>query len=148
MLLQGTTTCKQSCWRSSRNSSKTWRGLQRMCKRKEYKTFPSSKSKAKGILKIIHSNVCGPISSSSLSRYVYYVSFIDDFSRKTRFTSWRTKMQFSANSRNSKPWSRTTQKKRSRPFDQIMAENSHQKNKELCKESRIKRELSTPYNPQ
>ena len=41
------------------------------------KTFPSSESKAKGILEIIYSDVCRPISSSSLSRYVYYVSFID-----------------------------------------------------------------------
>ena len=47
------------------------------------KTFPSSESKAKGILEIIHSDVCGPMSSSSLSGYVYYVSFIDNFSRKT-----------------------------------------------------------------
>ena len=47
------------------------------------KTFPSSKSKAKGILEIIHSDVCRPMSSSSLSGYVYYVYFIDDFSRKT-----------------------------------------------------------------
>ena len=47
------------------------------------KTFPSSESKEKGILEIIHSNVCGSMSSISLSGYVYYVSFIDDFSRKT-----------------------------------------------------------------
>ena len=47
------------------------------------KTFPSSESKAKGILEIIHSDVCGPMSSNSLSGYAYYVSFIDDFSRKT-----------------------------------------------------------------
>ena len=47
------------------------------------KTFPSSESKAKGILEIIHFDVCGPMSSCSLSGYVYYVSFIDDFSRKT-----------------------------------------------------------------
>ena len=43
------------------------------------KTFPSSESKARGILEIIHSDVCGPMSSISLSGYVYY----DDFSRKT-----------------------------------------------------------------
>ena len=43
------------------------------------KTFPSSEIKAKGILKIIHSDVCGPMSSISLSVYAYYVSFIDDF---------------------------------------------------------------------
>ena len=47
------------------------------------KTFPSSESKAKGILDIVHSDVCRPMSSISLSRYVYYVSFIDDFSHKT-----------------------------------------------------------------
>ena len=32
---------------------------------------------------MIHSDVCGPMSSSSLSGYVYYVYFIDDFFRKT-----------------------------------------------------------------
>jgi len=47
------------------------------------KTFPSSESKEKGILQIIHFDVCGSMSSSSLSGYVYYVSFIDDFFRKT-----------------------------------------------------------------
>ena len=55
------------------------------------KTFPSSESKAKGILEIIHSNVCGPMSSSSLSEYVYNVSFIDDFSRKTWIYFMKTK---------------------------------------------------------
>ena len=47
------------------------------------KTFPSSESKTKGILEIIHSDVCRrPMSSNSLSGYAYYVSFIDEFSRK------------------------------------------------------------------
>ena len=47
------------------------------------KTFLSSERKDKGILEIIHSDVCGPMYSSSLSEYVYYVFFIDDFSCKT-----------------------------------------------------------------
>ena len=47
------------------------------------KIFPSSEIKAKGILEIIHSDVCSLMSSISLSGYVYYVLFIDDFSRKT-----------------------------------------------------------------
>ena len=46
------------------------------------KTFSSSERKAKGILEIVHSDVCGPMSSISLRGYVYYVSFIDDFSHK------------------------------------------------------------------
>ena len=52
-------------------------------KERTQKTFPSSESKVKGILEIIHSDVCGPMSSNSLSMYVYYVCFIDDFSKKT-----------------------------------------------------------------
>ena len=47
------------------------------------KPFPSSESKAKGILDIIHSDVCGLMATTSLSGYSYYVSFIDDFSRQT-----------------------------------------------------------------
>jgi hypothetical protein len=45
--------------------------------------FPSSDNKAKGILDIVHSDMCGPMIATSLSGYVYYVSFIDDFSCKT-----------------------------------------------------------------
>jgi hypothetical protein len=47
------------------------------------KIFPNNDSKEKGFMDLIHSNVCGPMSATSLSGYVYYVSFIDDFSRKT-----------------------------------------------------------------
>jgi hypothetical protein len=45
--------------------------------------FPKRDSKAKGVLEIIQSDVCVPMPSSSISGYVYYVSFIDDYSRKT-----------------------------------------------------------------
>ena len=45
--------------------------------------FPKSETKTKGTLELIHSNVCRPIPSISLSGYEYYVTFIDDYSRKT-----------------------------------------------------------------
>ena len=67
------------------------------------KTFPSRESKKKGILEIIHSDVCGQMSSSSLSGYLYCVSFIDDFLGRHGFTSSRTKMKYSTSSRNSNP---------------------------------------------
>jgi hypothetical protein len=44
---------------------------------------PKRDNKTEGVLELIHSDVCAPMPSSSISRYVYYVSFIDDFSRKT-----------------------------------------------------------------
>ena len=45
--------------------------------------FRKSDTILEGILELIHSNVCGPMPSTSLSGYVYYVTFIDDYSRKT-----------------------------------------------------------------
>jgi hypothetical protein len=45
--------------------------------------FPKKDNKAEGVLELIHSDVCGPMPSSSISGYVYYVSFIDDYSHKT-----------------------------------------------------------------
>jgi hypothetical protein len=46
-------------------------------------SFPNSYSKSKSVLDIVHSNVCGPMLETSLRGYVYYVSFIDDYSCKT-----------------------------------------------------------------
>jgi hypothetical protein len=46
------------------------------------KAFPRSDNKAQGILDLVHSDVCGPRSSPSLSGFLYYVIFIDDYSRK------------------------------------------------------------------
>ena len=45
--------------------------------------FPKSETKTKGTLELIHSNVCGPMSSTSLSGFEYYITFIDDYSRNT-----------------------------------------------------------------
>jgi hypothetical protein len=55
-----------------------------MCAREEHQepVFSKRDSKAEGVLELIHSDVCGPMPSSSISGYIYYVSFIDDYSRK------------------------------------------------------------------
>jgi hypothetical protein len=45
--------------------------------------FLKRDNKEEGVLELIHSNVCGPMPSSSINGYVYYVSFIDDYSHKT-----------------------------------------------------------------
>ena len=46
------------------------------------KAFPSSDNRAHCILDLVHSDVCGIMSSPSLSDCLYYVIFIDDYSRK------------------------------------------------------------------
>ena len=40
-------------------------------------------NKVDGILDTVHSDVCGPMPSNSLSGYVYYATFIDDYSHNT-----------------------------------------------------------------
>jgi hypothetical protein len=45
--------------------------------------FPSGATRAEGILQLVHSDVFGPVSGPSLGKYIYYVSFIDDFLRNT-----------------------------------------------------------------
>jgi hypothetical protein len=53
-----------------------------MLGKKIKKAIPSSDSRAQDILVPVHSDVCGPMSSPSLSGCLYYVIFIDDYSRK------------------------------------------------------------------
>ena len=46
-------------------------------------SFPSCDTRSEGVLDLVHSNVCGSMSIKSLRGYEYYVTFIDDFSKKT-----------------------------------------------------------------
>jgi hypothetical protein len=38
---------------------------------------------ASGLLQLVHSDLCGPLSSPSFSGCKYFLTFIDDFSRRT-----------------------------------------------------------------
>lgn len=45
-------------------------------------SFPTEGSRATELLEVIHSDLCGPIQTASLGGAKYFVTFIDDFSRK------------------------------------------------------------------
>ena len=53
--------------------------------RKQHRSqFPNGKSwRAKCVLELIHSDICGPINPSSNGGKKYFITFTDDFSRKT-----------------------------------------------------------------
>ena len=53
--------------------------------------FTSSDSRSIGVLDLIHFDLCGPMSSVSLRGFEYYVTFIDDHSRKTLIYFLRSK---------------------------------------------------------
>jgi hypothetical protein len=46
-------------------------------------SFPHSDPRSAGILYLVHTNVCGTMTRRSLSGCEYYLTFIDDYSRKT-----------------------------------------------------------------
>jgi len=110
--------------------------------------FPSSDSKAKGILDIIYSDVCGPMLATSLCRYVYYVSFIDNYSRKSWIYFLKSKDEVFGKFKEFKALIENHSKKR---IKTLRSDNGGEftsgEFNDLCKRSGIKRELST-HNPQ
>ena len=46
-------------------------------------SFPFGGKRVKHILELVRNDVFGPVKVPSLGKSVYYVSFIDDFSRNT-----------------------------------------------------------------
>jgi transposase InsO family protein len=111
--------------------------------------FPKRDSKAEGVLELIHSDVCGPMPSSSISGYVYYVSFIDDYSRKTWIYFLKSKDEVF---NEFKEFKALIENLSERKIKILRSDNGGEyTSKEFvnfCKDVGIKRELTTPYNPQ
>lgn len=112
-------------------------------------SFPNNDGQSKGILDLVHLDVCELMSVPSLSVYLYYVIFIDHFSRKTWIYFLKSKnevfnrfQQFKAlveNQTGKHIWVLRTHNGgefTSNDFD------------DLCRDARIKRELTISYNPQ
>lgn len=56
--------------------------------------FYSSSHKFSDVLDLIHSNVFGPVKVPSISMSIFFVSFIDDYSRRTCIYFLKSKTQF------------------------------------------------------
>ena len=89
------------------------------------------------------------MSSSSLSGYVYYVSFIDDFSRNTWIYIMKNKNEVFSKFKELKALIEHHIEKNIKTFQsENGGEFTSNEFKALCKDSGIKRVLTTPYNPQ
>jgi hypothetical protein len=112
------------------------------------KSFPSSTKRSKGILESIHYDLCGPMYAPSLSGYLYYVLFIDEFSCKSWVYFLKAKsenfnkfQEFKALVEN-----QTRKHTRALKYDNGGEFESHDFN-EFCRDVTIKRQLTIPYNP-
>ena len=111
--------------------------------------FPRSNNKTKRTLDIFHSDVCGSMSATSLSEYVYYVSFIDDYSCNTWIYFLKSKDEVFGKF---KEFKALVENLFENNIKTLISDNGGEftlnEFKDFCKEARIKRGLTTPYNPQ
>jgi transposase InsO family protein len=109
----------------------------------------SSHNKAQGILYLVHSDACGLMSSPSLSVFLYYVIFIDDYSRKFWIYFLKAKSDTFDKFKEYKAFMENKTRKHIRilrtdnggEFESLQFEY-------FCKSLGIKRQLTVPYNPQ
>lgn len=105
--------------------------------------------RAKGVLELIHSDICGPISPISNSGMRYILSFIDDYSRKVWVYFLNEKSEAFDQFKIFKKMVETETEKSikglrtDRRGEYISLEFSN-----YCKEQGIRRQLTTPYTPQ
>ena len=113
------------------------------------KKFPRNHTRYKGILYLVHSYVCGPISSPSLSGHLYYVLFIDDFSRKAWIYFMKAKSETFYKFQEFKA---LVEDQTSRHIRALRSDNGgyFESNafNEFCSDVGICRQLTVPYNPQ
>jgi transposase InsO family protein len=100
-------------------------------------------------LELIHSDVCGPMPSTSLSGYVYYVSFVEDYSHKTWVYFLKSKDEVL---RKLKEFKAFVENLSERKIKILRSNNGGEYTSNefgiFCKDVWIKRDLTTPYNSQ
>ena len=111
-------------------------------------SFPNSEHRASGILDLIHFDVCGPMSTLSLSGHEYYVTFIDDFSRKTWIYFLKTKGEVFARF---KKFKALVENQTGKKIKALRSDNGGEftsnKFRDFCRQEVIRRQKFVPYNP-
>jgi hypothetical protein len=113
------------------------------------KPFSSSNNRSKEILDLIHSYVFGPMLVKYLGGSLYYVIFIDYYSRNTWLYILKTKDQvFSKFQAFKEEIKNLTNKKIKTLRTYNGGEYTSKDFVSFCKSTRVRRELIVPHNPQ
>jgi len=111
--------------------------------------FPSSDSRATGILDLIHSDVSSRMPHVSLSGYEYYVLFTDDHSRRTWIYFLKTKSEVF---KRFQEFRALVETQTGRKIKSLRSDNGREYTLrefvDYCAEAGIRREFTVPYNPQ
>jgi hypothetical protein len=98
---------------------------ERCVKGKHQRTsFPKDRAtRASQLLEIVHTDVCGPMKTTSHGGARYFLTFIDDFSRKTHVYLLKAKEKRLKSSNNTRRWWRTKLVTKSKCYVPTMEEN-------------------------
>lgn len=111
--------------------------------------FKSSHKRADNILDIIHSDLCGPMETSSIGKARYFLTFIDDHSRKIFVYFLRCKSEVSSKFEDFKA---LVENQTERKIKVIRTDNGTeyftQKLEEFCRRFGIQHQHSVPYTPE
>jgi hypothetical protein len=111
--------------------------------------FSSGATREKGILELVHSDVFGPVHVPSLGKSVYYVSFIDDFSRNTWIYFLQKKSEVFGKF---KEFKALVENQTEKKIKVLRIDNGGEfcgnEFEEFCKKCGIARKKTTPYTPQ
>jgi hypothetical protein len=112
-------------------------------------SFPNSDTKSVGILDLVHTNVCGPMTRRSLSGCEYCLTFIDDYSRKTWIYFLKAKNEVFTRFQEFKALVENQSGKRIKVLrSDNRGEYSSRQFVDLCAQHGIRGQMIVPYNPQ
>jgi hypothetical protein len=111
--------------------------------------FPSGATREEGILQLVHNDFFGTVAVPSLRKYVYYVSFIDDFLRNTWIYFLGKKSEFFDRF---KEFKALVENQTEKIIKVLRTDNGREfcgsEFEEFCKKCSIARKNTTPYTPQ
>ncbi|KAL0821709.1 hypothetical protein ABMA28_005135 [Loxostege sticticalis] len=111
--------------------------------------FTSAGSRASALLELVHSDVCGPMEVTSLGGARYFLTFIDDFSRKVCVFTLKSKSECL---NKFKEYKCLVENQLNVKIKTLRTDNGTEyTNKEFAdflRSSGIKHQTSTPYSPQ
>ena len=111
--------------------------------------FRTAEYWAKEPLRLIHTDICGPITPESFSEKMYFISFINDFSRKRWVYFLKEKSEVF---RVFKRFKAMVEKEIAMPIKSVRFDRGGEfisfELMEYCEEQEIRRFLTTPYSPQ